>query len=120
MKIRTHFFHVLIATFCLASSSCQSTPKIRPADRKVQLLLRVNPLYPYALAHAKVTGRVDLMFFVDSDGAVREVHILKSPYQEFSDETIAAVKQWKFLPAIELGVPVRKSLTTFIDFDFMP
>lgn len=110
-----------ILTFCLSAvmlllCSCQSLPPPVAGNRPPELLERVAPEYPFSLRREGITGKVEFEFVIETTGEVREVHILSSPYPQFSAATITAVKQWKFRPAVENGVYVRKRLRSDLTF----
>ena len=57
---------------------------------------------------AAVPGRVWVKYYIDKQGDVREVVILKANPEGlgFEDETTKALRQWKFTPAIQDKHPV--------------
>jgi TonB family protein len=111
---------LLIATLAMAIfSSCESVSTAL-ADQRLELLHREPPLYPSELDKSRITGRVDFEFFVESDGTVREVRIIKSTHPLFSEQTVAAVRQWRFRPEIKGGIPVRSRIVTYLEFGLSP
>ena len=74
-------------------------------DQEPELMSPVEPAYPEMARSAGVQGRVVLPVFVDSNGAVKDV-ILKQGIPLLNDAAIAAVKQYRFKPAMASGKPV--------------
>jgi protein TonB len=102
-----------IVLFC----SGEALPPPPAGNHDPELLKRVEPKYPSELARAGVTDTVEFTFLVETTGDVGEIKILKSRAPEFAKATIAAVKKWKFRPAVKDGVYVRALLRNSISFD---
>ena len=67
------------------------------------------PKYPRRAASRGVSGWVDVVFIVSSDGTVRDVEARKSdPEGVFDDAAIRAVNKWEFEPVVENGAVVEK------------
>ena len=66
---------------------------------------KIQPVYPELARRAGVEGIVSVRVWVDQEGKVREVRILKSSGSDvgFEEAAVAAVKQWTFSPAIQNG-----------------
>lgn len=106
---------LFVSAALLVLSACQSTSPV-PADQQLVLLHRQPPLYPFELRQAGITGEVEFEFFVETDGGVREVRIVRSTHPLFSEQVVAAVRLWKFQPEIKAGIPVRKRLVSSLAF----
>jgi len=76
----------------------------------------VQPSYPAAAKKDKIEGTVWVKVRVDETGKVAEAKVEKSEASVLEGATIAAVKQWKFNPAISKGKPI--SLWVTIPFRF--
>jgi TonB family protein len=63
----------------------------------------VEPIYPGALRMTGLTGQVRVEFAVDTKGRVLNEHVLESPHPLFSASALAAVRQWRFQPAMKDG-----------------
>jgi protein TonB len=69
----------------------------------------VAPKYPRGAQRRGITGWVDVVFTVDTDGTVAEVTIRNSePGETFVASAVKAVEGWEFEPVVEDGVAVRK------------
>jgi TonB family protein len=78
----------------------------------------VRPVYPRAARVAKVSGTVYLDVIVRGDGTVGEITVVDSTRtgSGFEDAAIAAVKQWRYRPAMRGAQPVDASILVRVDF----
>ena len=78
----------------------------------------IQPAYPPIALQSAVSGRVWVKFYVDKKGVVREVVVVKAVPTDlgFEEESIKAVKQWKFTPAIQDKHPVGVWVAQAISF----
>ncbi|MGB2625395.1 MAG: TonB family protein [Candidatus Acidiferrum sp.] len=84
---------------------------VKPA----QLLKSVPPVYPPAARAQRVAGDVKLDALIDASGNVTSTKILSgSPLLHLA--AIAAVKQWKYQPAMLDGKPTAMHLTVTVQF----
>jgi TonB family protein len=70
---------------------------------------RVEPIYPEAAKSAGATGTVVLEAIVDSSGNLKRLTVVESA-PLFDEAAVAAVRQFKFKSATELGKPVEGRL----------
>jgi TonB family protein len=78
----------------------------------------VAPEYPRAARRRNITGSVDVVFTVTTDGKVRSAEILRAePEETFDDAALDAVTQWRFEPYIENGAAVEKRTAVRLAFD---
>jgi protein TonB len=79
-----------------------------PRELEPRLASMIQPEYPAMAKSAGVAGQVWVQYYVDKNGDVCDVRIVKSVPTGlgFEDETIKAIKQWKFTPAIQDKHPV--------------
>ncbi len=69
----------------------------------------VAPRYPRTAERRNVSGWVDVIFTVTTDGTVAEVEIAGSePGNTFVDAATRAVERWEFEPVVENGQVVEK------------
>lgn len=69
----------------------------------------VAPKYPRNAQRRNVSGWVDVVFTVSSDGTTKDVEIRDSePGELFINAARAAVSRWEFEPVLESGVVVEK------------
>jgi len=94
-------------------SSQQSEPALaEEAPVPVSSLQRtryVAPRYPRGAERRRVSGWVDVAFYVDIDGSVTNISVPNSyPGDTFVASAVRAVKGWKFEPVIENGIAIQK------------
>jgi protein TonB len=79
---------------------------------------KVQPEYPELARQAKVQGKVILQAVIFKDGTVGDIQVLQTPGEKlgFDETAIAAVRQWKYKPALQSGRPVDVIFTIVIDF----
>ena len=91
-------------------------PEMVPVSR----LSRTNyvaPKYPRAAHRRNVTGSVDVMFTVTTDGRIRDMSVLESePGETFDQAAMDAVGDWRFEPVVENGVAVEKRTAVRLAF----
>jgi protein TonB len=78
-------------------------------DQKPRPVLQASPMYPTEMRGRKVEGLVAVIFVVDAAGKVVNPRIEKSNFPAFDAPALAAVKKWRFEPAVKGGqrVPCR-------------
>jgi len=88
------------------------------ADRAIpKLVKRVNPTYPLSAKEEGVQGTVQLRLRVEKNGSVSNVRVSKSSGdRRLNDAAVAAVKKWKYEPAVQNGVP--RAVDTFASVSF--
>ncbi len=85
-------------------------------DQKPRLVYQVNPKYPSELAKKEVAGRVTVMMVVDQEGRVMNPRIENSTDPAFDSAVLAAVRQWRYEPALKDGVKVAARVRVPISF----
>jgi TonB family protein len=70
------------------------------------VLQAVDPGYPRALLERSVTGEVTVDFYIDEEGTVRMPSLVNPQHPDLASAAIAAIRQWKFSPALANGKPV--------------
>jgi TonB family protein len=85
------------------------------AEAEGNVLHRVEPGYPEAARQQRVQGAVVLDVRIGRDGTVQSVQMV-SGESVLADAAIAAVKQWKFKPALRLGQPVEMQTRVTLNF----
>lgn len=69
----------------------------------------VAPKYPRSAQRRNLSGWVDIVFTVTTDGTVLDVDVRNSePGETFVNAAIKAVEKWEFEPVIENGVVIEK------------
>lgn len=70
-----------------------------------EAITRVQPIYPDRARESGVDGTVMIQVLVVEDGTVADARITKS-IPPLDDAAVAAVRQWRFRPAMAKGQPV--------------
>jgi periplasmic protein TonB len=66
------------------------------------------PVYPESARRRGEQGRVMLQVSVSTDGTPLEVDVLAtSGHPSLDSAALSAVRQWRFIPASQAGMPVR-------------
>jgi len=97
-------------------STDQSPDNIVPLDEvdtPPVLKERVDPRYPAAAVEREIEGTVVVSALISETGDVLDVVIVQGLAGGFNEETINAVMQWKYEPAVKDGqaVKVRKQIS---------
>ena len=78
-------------------------------------LVNVDPVYPALAQSARVQGLVILEAVIDVSGRVDSVQVLRS-IAMLDQAAVAAVRQWRYTPAILNGSPVPVIVTITVNF----
>ena len=78
----------------------------RVFEKDPVLVKTVMPVYPSMALQAGLEGKVFVKIWVDREGNVRQVRVLKSDYDIFNEAAIEAAKQFVFTPAYMNSGPV--------------
>jgi len=81
-------------------------PDFVPFEKEPAVVRRVEPVYPEAAKTSGIEGAVFAKLWIDKEGKVKDVQILKSPSEIFNQAVIDAAKQWVFTPAVMNSGPV--------------
>jgi periplasmic protein TonB len=82
---------------------------------------RVNPIYPEKALAARVRGVVVLRAVIsEAGGAPLSVTPIEKGRPDLTAAAVAAVKQWRFAPAIKDGRAVRSAAIIRIPFEAVP
>lgn len=79
---------------------------------------RQQPIYPYEMRRAGITGEVNIGFIVDANGDVRDPYVINSTHREFEVAAVQAVAKWKFRPGRRGGRNVNTKMSVPIVFSF--
>ncbi len=96
-----------------ANTSAQAAPPVESAPpvpvSSLKRIKYVAPKYPRVAERRKLSGWVDVIFIVATDGSVRNIEIRGSePGQTFVNAAVRAVEKWRFEPILENGRAVEK------------
>ncbi|OKY26464.1 energy transducer TonB [Thalassotalea sp. PP2-459] len=79
---------------------------------------RVNPKYPMSAARQGRTGWATFSFVIEKNGSVSNIVKLDSSgSKDFEQESLKAIKHWKYKPAMENGEPIQRCVNT-VQLDF--
>lgn len=88
------------------NAASQPTPTAVSALNRIKY---VAPKYPRAAERRNLSGWVDVVFTVDTDGLVKDVEVRGSePGETFVAAAVRAVEKWQFEPVVEDGQAVEK------------
>lgn len=86
-------------------------------DEQLFPLLTPDPLYPRRAKRARLEGWVNISFTIGLNGSVSDVQVLSAePEGIFENNTIRAVKNWKFKPQLLGGKPSARRVVQTIHF----
>ena len=83
---------------------------------QLQLIKKVEPIYPALMLAAKQQGTVVLDAIIHPDGTIGDIRILQPLSPLFDRAAIAAVKQWQYTPLVLNGIPTPFVLTVTFNF----
>jgi protein TonB len=84
------------------------------------LLKKIQPDYPELARKAGIQAVVMLKAVLTEEGTVTDVCVARcsAPDLGFEEAAIAAVRQWRYRPGLQNGVPVRVYFEVAIEFHF--
>jgi protein TonB len=91
-------------------------PDFVPYEKEPTVVRKIDPKYPDIALRAGLEGNVFVKVWVDKEGKVRKVVVLKTDAEIFNDAATEAAKQWVFTPAVMQKGPV--SVWVSIPFRF--
>jgi protein TonB len=77
-----------------------------PREKEPVIVKAVPPVYPPLALRAGIEGKVYVKIWVDRQGKVRQVEVVKSDNDIFNEAAIEAAKQFVFTPAYMNNGPV--------------
>ncbi|MHC1700761.1 MAG: energy transducer TonB [Humidesulfovibrio sp.] len=86
-------------------------------DRMPIPVRQPKPRYPMSARRMGQSGQVLLRLFVDQEGAVREVNVVRAePAGVFDEAAVEAARKWQFSPAMSRGATVGMWMTLPVRF----
>jgi protein TonB len=76
----------------------------------------VPPQYPHSLRMQGTEGNVVVAFTVNTRGRVQDVEVWEATNSEFGTAAVAAVRKWRFKPALRSGEPVEVRISQQLAF----
>jgi protein TonB len=90
----------------LALAEEESTRHVSEEEATRAIKSKVNPEYPAMARQLKLTGRVKVEAYIDAEGKVEKVQVVKgNPL--LTSAAVSAVKRWKFSPFTTDGKAFR-------------
>jgi protein TonB len=86
-------------------------------DQKPVATIQPRPNFPFEMRRARISGQVTLGFIVDSNGEVREPHVINSSHREFEAEALKAILKSKFRPGKKNGSAVNTRMQQTLAFN---
>ncbi|ACV26020.1 energy transducer TonB [Kangiella koreensis] len=95
------------------------TPHELLDSRSALPLFQAQPNYPVIAASQGIEGWVLLQYDVDTSGTLSNIKVVDAePRRTFDREAVAALRKWKFRPAMDNGQPMSvKAQTVKIEFN---
>lgn len=81
------------------------------------LLKKVDPIYPPEAKKSGLKGYVVLNVRTDGQGNVKDVMVIRSSGEVFSEPAMVALKQWKYEPYLENGQPKELVFSVSLRFE---
>jgi TonB family protein len=97
-------------------SEAQKVYKIGGDVAAPTLLKKVEPEYADSARKEKLQGTTLLAVTIGTDGIPSDIRVSRSLQQDLDANAIAAVRQWRFRPAIREGAPVATNAQIEINF----
>jgi TonB family protein len=77
---------------------------------------KTQPVYTEVARKEKVQGRVVLRAVINAEGVIEDVEVVEGQPYGLSEAAVAAVKEWRFEPALHNGDPVAVFYLLTINF----
>ncbi|ODS56440.1 MAG: hypothetical protein ABS36_08635 [Acidobacteria bacterium SCN 69-37] len=98
------------------ASAVPPAPEPYGETREAKLIFGPSPSYPPLARQARIAGVVSVDLVVDEEGRVVDAKANRSANPILGAAAVAAVSEWRYLPALRHGQPVPVRLTTTIAF----
>jgi protein TonB len=86
---------------------------------KPVVLYQPEPEFSEEARKAKFSGDVEVYLYVEPDGTPSHVRVVRGVGMGLDDKAVAAVRQYKFKPAMKDGKPVRVDLYVVVNFQIL-
>jgi protein TonB len=97
---------ILSTCSLLAALSASALTPLSAADQDARPVSQIAPAYSHDLRADGVEGEVVIGFTISAKGDVINPRVIRTTDSELDRATLAAVRQWKFSPAMKDGVAV--------------
>lgn len=110
MNLSRSLVFVALLTLALSASAQFESARFHPDN--------AMPPYPPSLQMAGITrGSVVAAVSIDTEGKVQDAMILAHTQERLADAALAALREWRFIPARLDGTPVPVQTELTIDFN---
>jgi protein TonB len=100
-----------------AAPEAPAAPRVLPASA-VQFLVAPAPAYSRTSARMRESGKALVRVFIDEQGMPRDVQLVASTgFSRLDDAAVTAVRNARFKPCLENGVPVAGWASIPIEFE---
>jgi protein TonB len=107
----------LISALFLAAVFCPTAfTSLSAADQPPKAIAQPSPAYPFDLRESQAEGEVQLDFTITAQGRVTDLTVVRSSNWVFRDLALAAVRLWRFTPALKDGHPISVKVSQNIVF----
>ncbi|MFZ5947273.1 MAG: energy transducer TonB [Stygiobacter sp.] len=129
ISFRTIYMLLLIASILFLTISETKGNNIYPGDEAYAIAVEKAPApiggleaivkkitYPDMAIKTRTEGKVYVLVFINENGEVDDVKVVKGIGAGCDEETVRAVKKTKFSPGVDKGVNVKTKLAIAIQF----
>jgi periplasmic protein TonB len=99
-----------------AALSMSALPSLSAASQDAKPISQVAPAYRLDLREDGVEGEVVVAFTISAAGQVIDPVVIRTTNSDLDKATLAAVRQWKFSPAMNNGVAVSEKAVLPVAF----
>lgn len=129
ISFRTLYFFLLLSSLLFIAITDSKGNAILPGDELYAIAVEKAPApvggleaivkkitYPDMAIKTRTEGKVYVLAFINENGDVDDVKVVKGIGAGCDEETIKAVKKTKFTPGVDKGVNVKTKLALAIQF----
>jgi TonB family protein len=85
----------------------------------MNLVTKVQPIYPKAAKMAGVQGVVLLETVISKEGEPLDIRVISSPNDDLTQSSLEAVRQWRYRPTLLNGNPVEIVTDVNVNYTLM-
>lgn len=101
----------------LVFGMCEQQPEFPGGEMALKEYIKKNIRYSVIASESDIFGRVTLSFFIEKDGSISNIEVMRSPAEELTNEAIRLVKSMpKWKPGKQRGKTVRVKYVLPITF----
>jgi len=129
ISFRTLYFFLLLSSLLFIAITDSKGNTILPGDELYAIAVEKAPApvggleaivkkitYPDMAIKTRTEGKVYVLAFINENGDVDDVKVVKGIGAGCDEETIKAVKKTKFTPGVDKGVNVKTKIALAIQF----